>query len=436
MIANSYKRLKHEPPVRVKRPLAPTPARQGGGWAEHGRPEQQPPPGDWRTWLILAGRGWGKTRTLVEFGVKRVEVYPRLAIVAPTFADGRDTVVEGESGFLATHRDKIETWNRSMGELHFTNGARGKIFSSDEPDRLRGPQHHTALCDELAVWRYPQATWDMLMMGLRLGDDPRVCVATTPRPIPLIKWLLMQSTTHATRGSTFDNRANLAEPYFEQIIARYEGTELGRQELGGELLEDTEGALWRRATIEAGRANTLPVLSRVVTGIDPTNTATGDEAGIVTAGVGMCMCKGAPERHGFILSDDSVQGSPKAWASAGVAAYHKFQADSLIAEDNNGGEMVEVTIETIPHAPPVKRIHASRGKQTRAEPISMLYEQGKVHHVGAFPKLEDEMCSWVPGDPSPNRMDALVWTLTELMLDGGPITIPRTPRVANRWVEG
>jgi phage terminase large subunit-like protein len=388
-------------------------------WKRTARPEQLPPTGDWRTWLILAGRGWGKTRTLVEFGMAQIESCPRLAIVAPTYADARDTVVEGVSGFYPLYRDKIETWNRTLGELVFTNGARAKIFSSGEPDRLRGPQHYAALCDELAAWKYPDDTWNMLMMGLRLGTNPRVCVATTPRPIPLVKQLLSAATTHITRGSTYDNRANLAPQFFDQIIARYEGTVLGRQELNAEILDDMPGALWQRAMIESKRVTKAPELSRITVAIDPSATSGGDEAGVITAGVGMCDCKGTPELHGFVLDDSSIQGSPQTWAGAAVTAYHKLHADSLVAEDNNGGEMVDVTISTIRNAPPVKRIHASRGKHTRAEPVAALYEQGKVHHVGTFAKLEDEQCSWLPGMASPNRMDALVWAITELMIGGG-----------------
>lgn len=415
MIANSHKRIEYPPQPRVH----PIRRQQQAGvvaWGDMARPEQLPPEGDWRTWLLLAGRGFGKTRTLVEYGAERIKTYPRLAIVAPTFADGRDTVVEGESGFLATHRDIIENWNRSMGELHFKNGARGKLFSSDEPDRLRGPQHHTALCDELAAWRHPTTTWDTLMMGLRLGNNPRVCVATTPRPIPLLKMLLESSTTHVTRGSTFDNRANLAPQFFDAIIARYQGTQLGRQELGGELLEDAEGALWKRAWIEQLRVVQAPELTTIVTAIDPSATSGGDEAGVITGGVGLCGCKGSVEMHGFILADDSIQASPEKWARNAVIAYHRLKANKLVAESNNGGEMVAVTIGTISGAPPVKLIHASRGKQTRAEPISMLTEQGNIHHVGTFPILEDELCSWTPGMASPNRLDAYVWVMTELMV--------------------
>lgn len=394
-----------------------------GGWRAMARPTQLPPDGDWLIWYIQAGRGWGKTRTGAEYLYETARHVPHVAIVAESFGEGRDTCVEGESGIKALHPDV--QFNRSLGEILFPSGCKGKIYSADDPESLRGPNNYAAWCDEIAKWRYLKQTWDNLMMTMRKGERPRTVVTTTPKPHPFLKQIKAMATTHVTRGSTYDNLANLSPAFIDTIIKPYEGTETGRQELDAEDLEDTEGALWKRAMLELLRVTKAPDLIRVVTGIDPSNTATGDEAGVITGGVGWCTCKGAPEQHGFILSDDSMQGSPRAWAMAGVTAYHKFDADALVAEDNNGGEMVEVTISTVAHAPPVKRIHASRGKQTRAEPVSMLYEQGKVHHVGAFPKLEDELCSWVPGDNSPNRLDALVWTVTELMLRGAPLTIRR-----------
>jgi phage terminase large subunit-like protein len=347
-----------------------------------------------------------------------------MAIIAPTYADARDTCVEGESGLKSICQpSEISNWNRSMGELTFSTGAKVKLFSGDEPDRLRGPQHHAIWFDELAIFAYPQSCWDMAMLGLRLGDNPRVCVTTTPRPIALIRQLMSDPSTALTRGSTYANAANLAPQFVEQIIKRYEGTTLGRQELDGELIEDTPGALWQRSQIEALRVVKVPDLARtsdtggystdlvrIVVAIDPSATSGGDEAGIITAGM---------DSNGevYVLSDDSIQGSPQTWARNAVVAYHKHVADCLVAEDNNGGEMVSVVISTIPDAPTVKRIHASRGKYTRAEPVAALYEQAKVHHVGVFAKLEDEMTSWLPGMASPNRMDALVWAITELALN-------------------
>lgn len=384
-------------------------------WWIVARDEQLPPDGDWLIWYIQAGRGWGKTRTGAEATWEASLVAARIAIVAESFSEGRDVCIEGETGIKALHPEL--QWNRSIGEMTFPSGARGKIYSAEDPDSLRGPNNYFAWCDEIAKWRYLKQTWDQLMFTLRKGDV-RAVITTTPRPLPLLKEIKARPTTVVTRGTTYDNINNLAPAYIQNVIKPYEGTEQGRQELNAEDLEDIEGALWKRALIEQLRVFKIPDLDRIVVGIDPSATATGDEAGVITVGVGLCFCKGTdkPERHGFCLSDDSVQASPEKWAGAAVAAYHKLKADKLIAEDNNGGEMVETTIRTVPGAPPVKRIHASRGKHTRAEPISMLAQQGKIHHVGAFPKLEDELCSWVPGMESPNRLDAYVWAFTELML--------------------
>jgi len=383
-------------------------------WWVCARDEQLPPLGDWLIWYIQAGRGWGKTRTGAEATWEASKNSPRIAIVAESFSEGRDVCIEGETGIKTLHPELV--FNRSIGEMTFPSGAKGKIYSAEDPDSLRGPNNYFAWCDEIAKWRYLKQTWDQLMFTLRKGDV-RTVITTTPRPLPLLKEIKARPSTHVTRGTTYDNLANLAPAYIENIIKPYEGTEQGRQELGAEDLEDAEGALWKRSQIDAKRVYKAPDLDRIVVAVDPSATSGGDEAGIVTAGSAMCNCKGTPERHAFVLSDDSVQASPEKWAANSVTAYHKFKADKLIAEDNNGGEMVETTIRTVPHAPPVKRIHASRGKHTRAEPISMLSQQGKIHHVGAFPKLEDELCSWVVGMDSPNRLDAYVWALTELMLN-------------------
>lgn len=380
-------------------------------WGLLARDEQLAPSGDWGVWYINAGRGWGKTRTGAEETWNQSQTAARIAIVAQSLGEARDTCIEGETGLKTLHPDL--QWNRSWGEMTFPSGARGKIFSAEDPESLRGPNNYFAWCDEIAKWRYLKQTWDQLMFTMRKGDS-RVVITTTPRPLPLLKEIKARPSTHVTSGTTYDNLRNLSQRFIENIIKPYEGTELGRQELEAVDLEDVAGALWQRATIEAKRETKAPDLERIVTAIDPSATAGGDEAGVLTGGIGWCTCKGYPEKHGFVLSDDSVQASPREWAKAGVTAYHKYRADCLVAEDNNGGEMVEVTIGTVSHAPPVKRIHASRGKQTRAQPVAMLYEQGKVHHIGAFPKLEDEMCTWLPDMASPNRMDALVWMLTEL----------------------
>jgi phage terminase large subunit-like protein len=336
-------------------------------------------------------------------------------MVAATAADVRDVLVEGESGLLEIAPPwERPTYEPSKRRVTWRNGSQATLFSADVPGRLRGPQYHWAVADELAVWRYTEA-WDMLQLGVRLGSDPRIVVATTPRPTQIVRELIADGTTAVTRGNTYANRANLAPRFLERIRAQYEGTRLGRQEIEGELLEDTPGALWTLSQIDALRVrnlNLLPEMQRVVVGVDPSATAAGDEAGIIVAGLG-------DDGHGYVLADASLQASPDGWARAAVAAYRANDADRIVAEVNNGGEMVQLTIRTVDPAVSYKAVHASRGKRTRAEPVAALYEQGRVHHVGAFAKLEDEMCTWsaLENDPSPNRMDALVWALTELMLN-------------------
>ena len=383
-------------------------------WRAWARPEQIAPPGDWRSWLVMAGRGFGKTRTGAEWVREQVESgrCGRVALVARTTADVRDVMVEGESGIMAI----CPPWNRphyepSKRRITWRNGAMATTYSADKPDMLRGPQHDGAWADELAAWRYPEA-WDMLMFGLRLGADPRCCVTTTPRPTKIIKELVQSVTTVITGGSTYDNVANLAQAFIEQIIRKYEGTRLGQQELYAKLLEDNPGALWQRDLIEQYRVVRMPEMKRIVVALDPSATGgeEADEAGIIVAGRGV-------DDHMYVLEDLSLRASPLGWGRAAVTAYHKHGADRLVAEVNNGGEMVELTVRTIDTNVSYKSVHASRGKQTRAEPIAALYEQGRCHHVGLFGELEDEMCQWMPGDGSPNRLDALVWAGTELMLD-------------------
>lgn len=383
-------------------------------WEFWARPNQLPPSGDWRVWLILAGRGYGKTRTLAEWVREQItkKRCSRLAIVARTAADVRDVLVDGESGILAV----CPPWDRPIYEpskrrLTWPNGALATTYAATEPDQLRGPQHDGAVCDELATWQYPE-TWDNLMLGLRLGPDPRCVVATTPKPVKVLKDLLRQPTTRVTTGSTYENIANLAPAFVEQIIARYEGTRIGRQELHAQMLEDNPDALWKRdSMIEAHRATKVPEMTRIVVAVDPAATSAegADETGIVVAGRGR-------DGHLYVLEDLSLRGTPHEWARAAVAAYSKWHADRIVAETNQGGEMVELTIRTIDKNAPYKGVHAMRGKALRAEPVSSLYEQGKGHHVGVFPEMEDQMCQWVPGDKSPDRLDALVWAATELML--------------------
>lgn len=372
----------------------------------------------------------------------------RLAIVAPTFADARDTCVEGESGILNVipeallrggSRDKA--WNRSIGELWLRNGTRYRLFSSEKPDRLRGPQHHRAWLEELAAWIYLRATWDQVMFGLRLGNNPQAVITTTPKPKKLIKELIKTppAPIRITKGHTKDNAENLAPTFLRTIVTKYQGTRLGRQELAGEILDDVEGALWKRDQIDELRLPEIPSDPvRLVVGVDPAVTAksTSNETGIVVAALAQCRCLGQAEFHGFVLHDGSLKGSPDQWAKQVNAAYSLFRADRVVGEVNNGGDLVEHTIRTVNPSIAYKSVTASRGKVKRAEPIAALYEQHRVHHIGAsFTELEDQMCQWVPapeptadrkktdeatpdgGDDdveSPDRMDALVWALTEL----------------------
>src|SRR5712691_2282502 len=380
-------------------------------WEFWARPQQLPPiDRPWHTWLLLAGRGFGKSRAGAELvGAWARVPHTRIALVAETAADARDVMVEGESGLLACAPPWCRpTYEPSKRRLTWPNGSLATTYSGDEPDQLRGPQHHKAWADEPAKWRYADAAWDNLELGLRLGDGPQVVATTTPRPIPLLTTLLQDPGTVVTRGSTYDNAAHLPPSFLRRVLGKYEGTRLGRQELHAELLEDTPGALWTRAMLEATRVRTLPPLRRIVVGVDP-----GGEAGIVVAGLG-------EDKHGYVLEDLSISGSPDTWAGQAIAGYHKHQANRVAVEANHGGDMVITTIHTKDKIVATKKVWASVGKYARAEPISALYEQKKVHHVGMFAALEDELCSWVPGEglPSPNRLDALVWALTELMLGG------------------
>jgi phage terminase large subunit-like protein len=330
--------------------------------------------------------------------------------VAATAADVRDVMIEGESGLhtIAPHLH----YEPSKRRITWPNGAQASLFSADEPDRLRGPQFHWAICDELAAWRYPSA-WAMLMLGLRLGTDPRCAVATTPRPTQVIRDLIGSSTTTVTRGTTYENRDNLAPAFFEQIITQYEGTRLGRQEINAEILEDVPGALWNRKLLDDTRVSQSPQMTRIVVAVDPETTAieTSAETGIGAAGVGL-------DGHGYVLEDRTIKGSPLTWATQAVSLYHKLKADRIVYEANQGGDMVAHTLHSVDPSVPLKAVHASKNKQARAEPVAALYEQGKAHHVGIFGELEDQQCNWTPnsGQPSPDRLDWCVWALTELML--------------------
>ena len=382
-------------------------------WTVWARPAQLAPPGDWRVWLILAGRGFGKTRSGAEWIRQQVENgrVGRIALVGATAADVRDTMIEGESGLLRVFPDEDRPrYEPSKRRVTFANGAIATTYSADEPDRLRGPNHDLAWADEVAAWRYPEA-WDQLMFGLRIGDRPRAVATTTPRPTKLIRNLAERADCVVTRGSTYDNTANLSPAFLDEMRQRYEGTRLGRQELEAELLLDADGALWNRDMLDQARTVTVPNLRRIVVAIDPAATANADsdETGIVVAGVD-------DHGHGYVLEDRSMKGSPAEWASAAVTAHHVHKADRIVAEANQGGDMITHTLRTVDASAPVKLVHASRGKRTRAEPVAALYEQGRVHHAGTFPELEDQLCTWTPDGPSPDRLDALVWALTELMV--------------------
>lgn len=387
------------------------------------RPEQIEPEGEWRAWLILAGRGWGKTRTGAEWVRWRIaHGAKRVALVGPTAADVRDVMVEGESGLLAVCEDDAvqplyEPSRRRIvfpkGSALAPEGAMCTTYSAEEPDRLRGPQHDAAWCDELAAWRYPEA-WDQLQFGLRLGDDPRCIVTTTPRPTREIRELVKAPTTVVTRGSTFDNADNLAPAFLERILAKYEGTRLGRQELYAEILDDVPGALWNRRMLEEAVAawpETEPELQRCVVAIDPAVTSgeDSDETGIIVAG------RNGPK--GYVLADYTCRMSPDGWARQAIEAYHQHEADRIVAEANQGGDMVKTVLRTVDPSVPVRLVHATRGKRVRAEPVAALYEQGRVSHAQVFPELEDQLVTWTPDSPtSPDRLDALVWALTELDL--------------------
>lgn len=382
-------------------------------WEFWSRPEQRIPPGDWQYWLIKAGRGWGKTRTGAEAVRQWVRTSQYVNIIAPTASAARDVMVEGESGILRI----CSKWERpryepSKARLSWPNGATSLIFTADEPDRLRGPQSEKAWCDELAAWRYPEA-WDQVKFGLRLGSNPQAVITTTPRPTQVVREIMADPKTHLTNGRTKDNEANLASTFLTAIVKQYEGTRLGRQELDGELLDDNPHALFKRSDIDVGRVTEAPQLTRIVVAVDPAATSgeESDETGIV--------CAGVAGDHAYVLDDASLRATPMGWARKAVLLLQDRKADRIVAEVNNGGEMVIQTIKSVDQNASTKSVTASRGKAVRAEPVAALYEQHRIHHVGCFPQLEDQMCAFDPLDPSaksPDRMDALVWAITDLML--------------------
>ena len=398
-------------------------------WPYVARAGQLPPPGAWRTWLIVAGRGFGKTRAGAEWVRAHAETdgRVRIALVAATLAEARAVMVEGESGLLAISPPGLKPkFESSLRKLTWENGAQAFLYSAGEPDSLRGPQHHLAWCDEIAKWERGQETWDNLAFGLRLGELPRTVVTTTPRPVALVKALLAREVAGevaTSRGRTADNAAHLAPAFIAAMRETYEGTATGRQELDGELIEDVDGALWTRALIERCRVTAAPATVRVVVGVDPPAgaAASSDACGIVVVALG-------EDARGYVLADASVQGGgPEAWAAAVAGAARAHLADRVVAEANNGGAMVESVLRAADEHLPVKLVHASHGKAARAEPVAALYARNRVAHVGAFAALEDEMAGLVLGGRyegpgrSPDRADALVWAVTELMLGKRPV---------------
>ena len=393
-------------------------------WCTQAREEQIPLEGDWNIWLILAGRGWGKTRTgamdVISYGLANPE--SQIAVVVPTFGDLRRVAFGGVSGILANIPPELLLEGRGQGynaanqEIRLFNGTKIMGFSATEPNRLRGPQFHRAWCDELAAWQYPD-TFDQLMFGLRLGANPRCVITTTPKPTAQIKNLLKRDKILITRGNTFENAANLAPAALSQLEEKYGNTRLGRQELYAEVLDDYEGALWSYSMIEATRITPqeAPEMQRIVVAIDPavTNNENSDETGMVVAG------QGVDSRY-YVFEDVSGKMTPDGWGRLAVDMYYKYQADRIVAEVNNGGDLVERLIRTIDNNVPYTPVNAARGKIIRAEPVAALYEQKKVSHVGLFSDLEEQMCSYTGvSKKSPDRLDALVWAITELSQSSG-----------------
>jgi phage terminase large subunit-like protein len=403
----------------------------GGDFAAFAHAHQLPPAransgADWTTWLILGGRGAGKTRAGAERvrAVARRDPRARIALIGETEHDAREVMVQGVSGLIAVHQPgERPQWSPTRRRLEWPGGAVAQVFSAEDPDTLRGPQFSAAWCDELAKWRHADATFDMLQFGLRLGERPRQVITTTPRPIALIRRLMADARTAVTHAGTRANAYNLAPAFIETVLARYHDTRLGRQEIDGEIVEERNDALWTRAGIESCRVAQAPPLARVVVAVDPPASAKkgADACGIVAAGCG-------PDNSIYVLADETVAGlSPQGWAMKAVALWRRLQADSLVVEVNQGGDMVRAVIGEADRSVPVREVRATRGKWLRAEPVAQLYEQGRVKHAGTFPALEDEMCDFgldgLTSGKSPDRLDALVWAVTALSF--GARTGPR-----------
>ena len=394
-------------------------------WARH---DQLPPPGNWRTWLLLGGRGSGKTRAAAEWVRERMEsgTASRAALIGPTFADVRDVMVLGVSGLIATASSGLEpVFQPSLRRLVWPTGGQALLFSAEDPDSLRGPQFDLAWGDEIAAWSAPDDLLDRLRPAMRVGEDPRMVLSTTPRPIPAVKRLLADPACRITRSSTAANAANLAPALMDDLAARYGQSVWARQELGGELIEDPEGALWTRADLDAARARFEDIpFDRLLVAVDPPASKgdTADTCGIVVAG----RIGSGRTARAMVLADCSVQGlPPRGWAAAVTGAFQSNQADFVLAEGNQGGEMVRAVLQEACPGLPVRLVHASRSKRARAEPVAIAYNTGRVGHAGLFRELEDQMCCFgAPGfRGSPDRLDALVWAITDLLL-----TAPAEPR--------
>ena len=397
-------------------------------WEFWARPEQLEPTGDWNAWLALAGRGWGKTRAGAEWVRHRIKKGDKIVhCVAPTKGDVRRVMVEGDSGLLnvcwkgdKTYRGKhigFPIWSPTNNTLTWENGSKAVFFSAEDPERLRGPQAYSAWTDELCAWRNAQETWDMMMFGLRLGRKPQVFITTTPKTTKLLRNIIDDEKTVVSKGSTYDNSANLADTFLDAVRKTYEGTRLGRQELYAEILDEASGALWNRTLLHKCEIDRdeVPPLSRIVVAVDPavTNKTDSDMTGIIVAGIDQ-------EGTAYVIEDHTDRYSPKEWAAKAIQLYHDHMADRIVAERNQGGDMVRHTLQTEDENVPIKLVHASRGKMARAEPVSALYEQGKVKHVKGLNDLEDQMVQWEPlgSIGSPDRLDAMVWALTDLSLNG------------------
>lgn len=406
-------------------------------WARDKQLWQVEAPWRWSTWLQLAGRGFGKTRSGTQWTIEQAWDDPtgHIALVGRTVADVRDVMVGGKSGILACSPPWFRpVYEPSKRRLTWPNGCIATTYTAEKPDQLRGPQHTKAWADERAAWQYDDA-WDQLQFGLRLGALPQCIVTTTPRATKAIKDLAADPETHVTRGNTYENTANLAKKFIREIERKYAGTRLGRQEIEGAILDDNPGALWKRQWIESGRIRwgEQPEMKRVVVAVDPAVKSPDEakarrgeldesvaETGIVVVGLGI-------DDQGYVLADLSMQGKPLEWAEVVVQAYDLHQADLVVGEVNNGGDLVESNVRTVRKNISFEQVHATRGKQIRAEPVSSLYQQGRAHHVGTFPDMEDQLCNWEPGMRSPDRLDANVWGFTKLMIEarqGGGVLMP------------